>query len=161
MVPSLVGTDFLLDPKDFPRGTGMHIPTVQRHRGGHGPWRSLHDHRRLAAGRPIGRLGTGAPPVKRRVSIRLSLKRPVKASSYLASERPGIWHVEPLNRNYLEKETVIAWKRPFEASGSGGCTSLRTNTTGPSISSASRFEGLGPLHPRLVQYPVRFDGEKP
>jgi hypothetical protein len=42
--------------------------------------------------------------------------QPAGGSFYLTFlAKPGIWHAEPLKPDYLEKDTVIAWKRPFEA----------------------------------------------
>jgi hypothetical protein len=42
--------------------------------------------------------------------------QPAQKSFYLTFlAKPGIWHAEPLKPDYLEKDTVIAWKRPFDA----------------------------------------------
>lgn len=113
IVPSLVGTDLVYRPGDFPKAERVFTPSLN-----------------LA----VGLLGQGDallvgawPPGKQTASLVPDAAGGSKAfdglaldtagqSCYLAFiEHPRLWHVETLRPEYLERDTPLAWQRPFEA----------------------------------------------
>ena len=161
MVPALIGTDFLYDPKTFPPRTACISPRTCCW-----AWsrRRVHDHRRLAVGRSICRGGYlkpgGAETSMGSSSNRLRFRhRRAELLPFLHRSGRVRGTPEPLLHTYLEKETVIGWKWPFEAKWLGGSTSLRTTMTCRSISLYSP-SGSGAATSATVQDPVRFDDEK-
>ena len=157
MVPSLVGTDFLYDPKYFPRDR-MHIPALNIVVGmvlGEGCmitgiWPS---------GGQSAALDLG-PHGKWKGIDSLSLDTAGQSFYLSCIERPGVWHVEPLLRNYLEKDTVIAWKRPFEAQWFGRMHITSDDYDWPFYFINKPLRLWGRYIRDWYRYPVRFDGEK-
>ncbi len=158
MVPGLIGTDFLYDAKTG-RGTDRFcIPALSMVLG-------LVDGEdcMLVGVWPPGRqsaefeLGTGGEP-----NLIDSLTFDTAGQSFYFSclEKPGIWHAEPLKKNYLEKETVIAWKRPFEAKWIGRFFITSDEYDWPFYFNSKPARIWGRYIRGWYKYPVRFDGDK-
>ena len=151
MVPSLVGTDFSTTPTSFPGMDRLHIPALNMLLGladgedcmAVGVWPSGRQSAAWTSNRAGSRSSSTASPST----------RPGKSFYLSCLEKPGIWHAEPLKRNYLEKDTVIAWKRPFEAKWIGRFFITSDEYDWPFYFVSKPPQDLGPLHPRLVPVP--------
>jgi hypothetical protein len=158
IVPSLVGTDFLYDANTAPGAERLHIPSLNMVLG-------------LVEGEEC--MVTGVwPPAGRSASFGISPGGNAKLldsftidtdgqSFYLhCQEKPGIWHVEALKRNYLEKETTIGWKRPFEGKWVGRFFISSDEYDWPFYFVSNPVKIWGRYIRGWYKYPVRFDGDQ-
>ncbi len=82
-------------------------------------------------------------------------------SFYLAFvEKPRLWHVEPLRPDYVEKDTAIGWKRPFEAKWIGRFFVASEEMSYPFYFRYERMKLWGRFVRGWFYWPVWFDGEK-
>ncbi len=113
LVPSLIGTDLLYAAEDLSAAQPCYVPSLNMVVG------LLADGDCMLVavwppGEQIARLSRSAqsqPPTIEAFSLDTAGQSMVLA--FL--EHPGIWHEERLKGEYLEKNTAIGWKRPFEA----------------------------------------------
>ena len=113
IVPSLIGTDLVYDARRYPGRRTLHVPSMNLFTG-------------LVQGNHCTMVCIW-PPGDQAVRLQIghegeegvidSFSIDVDGRSFFLSfvEYPGIWHAEPLKDAYLEKDTVIDWKRPFPA----------------------------------------------
>ena len=158
MVPSLVGTDFLYDAKTAYGADRLHIPALNVVLG-------------LVEGEDCMAVGVW-PPGGQSAALELTLGGGPKLIDGLAFdtagrsfyfsclEKPGVWHAEPLKRNYLEKDTVIAWKRPFEGKWLGRFFITSDEYDWPFYFDSKPLKLWGRYIRGWYGYPVRFDGER-
>ena len=157
MVPGLVGTDFLYDAQTVPGADRLHVPSLNMVLG-------------FAAGEDCTLVGVW-PPGKQSAAWGLkpgAEPRPIDSLSvdtagqslcFAFLERPGIWHAEPLKRKYLEKETVIGWKRPFEAKWIGRFFITSDEYDWPFYFGSKPTKIWGRYIRGWYNYPLRFDGD--
>ena len=82
-------------------------------------------------------------------------------SFYLALlERPHIWHSEPLLPDYLERDTEIGWRRPFEAKWIGRFYVASEEINYPFYFRDARVELWGRPVRSWFWWPVWFDRER-
>ena len=82
-------------------------------------------------------------------------------SFYLALlEKPRLWHAEPLQPDYVEKETAIGWKRPFEAKWIGRFFIASEEIDYPFYFRYERAKLWGRSIRGWFTWPVWFDGER-
>ncbi len=118
IVPSLVGVDLVYDPRDYADRRRLYVPSLNLLaglvEGGDCMMAAVWPPGAQGLELPLAR-SQGGRPVVDGFSIALAGQ-----SCYLRLiERPAIWHVEPLEPDYLEKNTAIGWKRPLEANWIG------------------------------------------
>ena len=113
MIPSYVGTDLVYDPRRYADRDRLYVPSMNWLVG-------------LAEGQDGMMVGVW-PPGRQLVGFELGERGESRAiegiSIDLAGQpfylsylhHPGLWHVEPLQRSFLETNTAIEWKRPFGA----------------------------------------------
>ncbi len=156
MVPALVGTDFLYDAKTFPGLDRLHVPALNMVLG-------------LVEGEDCLLAGVWPPGsqaaawgLKPEAKLIESLALDTAGQSfYLAClEKQGIWHAEPLKRGYLEKDTVIAWKRPFAAKWIGRFFITSDEYDWPFYFVSKPTKIWGRYIRGWYNYPLRFDGER-
>ena len=157
LVPSLVGTDFLYDANTAPGAQRLHIPSLNLVLG-------------LVDGEDCMAVGVW-PPGKQSAAFGLAPGAGAKLidsftfdtdgqSFYFScQEQPGIWHAERLKRNYLEKDTTIAWKRPFEAKWLGRFFITSDEYDWPFYFGSKPLKIWGRYIRGWYKYPVRFDGD--
>ncbi len=158
MLPSLASTDIVYDPTSFPGMDGLHIPALNMLVG-------------LADGEDSMAVGVW-PSGRQAATLNLEPRREPKwidglafdtdgKSFYLSFQaKPGIWHAESLKRNYLEKDTTIAWKRPFEAKWIGRFFITSDEYDWPFYFVDKPRKIWGRYIRGWYQYPVRFDGDR-
>ena len=159
MVPALVGTDFLFDAKTADGADRLHIPALNMVLG-------------LVEGEDCMLVGVW-PPGRQSAALELKPRAGIQSSStasrfdmagqsfyFSCLEKPGIWHAEPLKRNYLEKDTVIAWKRPFEAKWIGRFFITSDEYDWPFYFGSKPTKIWGRYIRGWYKYPVRFDGDR-
>ena len=157
MLPALIGTDFLYDPNALPDKDRLHIPALNMVLGmveGEGCmveviWPSGGQ----AAALDLKSNGNA------KVIDALALDTAGQSFYFSCIQRPGVWHAEPLLRNYLEKNTVIAWKRPFEAQWFGRFYITSDDYDWPFYFINKPLKLWGRYVRDWYNYPVRFDGE--
>jgi hypothetical protein len=171
LVPSLVGTDLLYDadhaymaPSDQ-GGDRLYIPALNILVG------LVEGEDCMAVGVwPPGKQsavltikpGKGPGEVKPESRLFDSLTFDTAGQSFYFSclEKPGIWRAEPLKRNYLEKDTVIDWKRPFEAKWVGRFSVTSDEYDWPFSFANRPTRTWGKYIRGWYNYPLRFDGTK-
>lgn len=163
MVPALIGTDFLYDPKMFPDKDRLHIPALNLLLGmveGEGCmitgiWPSGGQSAALD-------LKPGGPgkAIDAKVIDALTLDTAGQSFYFSCIERPGVWHAEPLLRSYLEQDTVIGWKRPFEGQWFGRFYITSDDYDWPFYFVSKPLKLWGRYIRDWYRYPVRFDGDK-
>ena len=158
LVPSLVGTDFLYDANTARGAERLHIPSLNLVLG-------------LVDGGDCMAVGVW-PPGKQSAAFGLTPGADAKfidsftfdtdgRSFYFScQERPGVWHVERLNRNYLEKDTTITWKRPFEAKWLGRFFITSDEYDWPFYFGSKPVKIWGRYIRGWYTYPLRFDGDR-
>ncbi len=158
LVPSLVGTDLLFDPVNFPPDGVSYLPSLnivvglQEGAGGMlvGVWPPGKQTVKAEAGKASGR--------QRIESLQLTTAGQPVYLSFI--EHPGIWHAQPLRKEYLEKDTPIAWQRPFEARWVGRFFIDSDGYDFPFYFLAERHKLWGRYIRGWFYYPVWFDGQK-
>ncbi len=87
--------------------------------------------------------------------------QPAGGSFYLTFlAKPGIWHAEPLKPDYLEKETVIDWKRPFDAKWIGRFYINSEEVDYPFYFRYDRCEMWGRMIRSWFTWPVWFEDDE-
>ncbi|NUQ62205.1 MAG: hypothetical protein HUU20_06940 [Pirellulales bacterium] len=158
LVPSLIGTDLLYAPAAFPGKQRLCLPPMN-----------------LLVGLVEGgdcTMAAAWPPGDQTVQLGLADQEsprsfdrlavaPAGRSVYLQFvEQPGIWHAEPLKPAYLEKDAVIAWKRPFEAKWIGYFFVESEDIGYPYYFLNEKRKLWGRYMRSWYEYPVWFDGAR-
>jgi len=157
VLPGMRLEDVLYYPEDFPDANAIHVPSENWLAG----LLSGNDGI-LACAWPEGDQAlsldmAGAPPERLIEGIRIDLAGHKLYAQVLADT--GVWHREALALSYLEKDTKIAWQRPFDAVYKtqvplkGETTVLRTHHV-----AGSRRQQWRPETGSAV-LPVWFDGD--
>jgi len=154
IVPDFIADDLILDPKEYPSASTLHIPSSNLFLG-------------LLRGRN-NMLVVTWPRGEQQMKLMLGNRQEEPCliesvdfendgkSIYLALlDAPGIWHKEELKPSYLEKDIAINWKRPFPAKW---ITQLRE----AGVRTTYRFRGFrGRIDRENIGryiYPVWFEG---
>ncbi len=170
LVPSLVGTDLLYDSKTAYAADRLHIPALNMLLGlvegedcmAVGVWPPGKQSAALtikpqgAGSREQGARGDPGSPL----FDSLTFDTAGQSFYFSCLEKPGLWHAEPLKRNYLEHDTVIAWKRPFEAKWIGRFFITSDEYDWPFYFNSKPAKIWGRYIRGWYQYPVRFDGDQ-
>jgi len=158
VVPSLVGTDLLYRADVRPMLDRLYVPSMNMIVG-------------LLEGEGGVMVGVW-PPGKQTASLERKPGGGSQAfegfsldmageSFYLAYlERPGIWHAEPLRAEYLEQDTPIAWKRPFEAKWIGRFYIESDSYHFPFYFRYEKMKLWGRCVRGWFNYPFWFEGDK-
>jgi hypothetical protein len=158
LVPSLIGADFLFDAQMRPQTDRLHIPSMNMVIG-------------LVEGGDCLAVGVW-PPGKQAASFvvkqagkarlldALAIDTAGQSFYFSCLQKPGIWHAEPLKPSYLEKDTVIGWKRPFEAKWIGRFFIASDEYHWPFYFRHDRAKLWGRYVRGWFYYPVWFDGDK-
>jgi hypothetical protein len=157
LVPSLVGTDLLFDPKLLSANRPNHLPSLNMVVG-------------LQEGND-GMLVAVWPPGKQKISVRVaegdqprvesvSLDTAGKSLFIRYIDHPDIWHAERLREEYLETDTAIDWQRPFEARWIGRFFIDSDGYDFPFYFLSERHKLWGRCIRGWHYYPVWFDGRK-
>jgi hypothetical protein len=163
IVPSLIGTDFIYTaqsaaPGGRPGPEHCYLPSMNLLVG-------------LVGGGDAMMVGVWPPD---RQTASLLMKNPggtrsidgfslqtAGSSFYLTFlEKPHIWHAEPLVPDYLETDTVIGWKRPFEAKWIGRFFIASEEIDYPFYFRPERAELWGRPIRGWFYWPVWFDGDE-
>lgn len=113
IIPSLIGVDLVYDPAKYKDKNALHIPSMNMFTGlmaGNdammvAAWDKGDQHLKL------GLADNNGGKLIDSMSVYMGDK-----NFYLAYiEHPNIWHAEKLKDAYLETDTEITWKRPFDA----------------------------------------------
>ncbi len=158
LVPSLVGTDLLYDPETLTAGTHLCLPSLNMLVGLQPASSGM-----LTAVWPTGRQlaqvhvsqESGAGTFD---SFQLDTAGQPVFLSFI--EQPDIWHAEPLREEYLEKETPIAWQKPFDARWIGRFFIDSDGYHFPFYFLSERNKLWGRYIRGWFYYPVWFDGSK-
>ena len=184
IVPSLIGTDFVYDPRGFP---AAHVASTKPV-GNPISERSASGDRQTAVGRSVyvpnmnlitGLVASGDsllvgvwPPGKQRVRLirgggagekcfdGFSITPAGKPVYLSLIEHPEIWRAEPLRDAYLEKDTVIGWQRPFPARWIGYFFIESEEIGYPFYFGAARRKLWGRYIRSWYIYPLWFAGNK-
>lgn len=113
IIPSLIGVDLVYDPDEYQEENQLHVPAMNMFVGladGNdammvGVWDK---------GNQAVKLGLNNRDGKRRISD-FSIHMDEKNFSLAFIEHQNLWHAEKLKDTYLETDTEIEWKRPFDA----------------------------------------------
>jgi len=156
IVPSFIGTDFVYDPRKYGGRDHLYIPSMNSHIG-------------LVDGEDCMMVGVW-PPANQVVRVGLKGigdKRIIDGFSidmanrsfYLSYlEHPDIWHAEVLKDTYLEKDTVIGWRRPFDAKWIGRFFIKSEGIDYPFYFKRKREKIWGRCIRGWYYYPLWFDG---
>lgn len=158
IVPSFVGTDLVYCADTQPGLKRLHVPSMNMVLG-------------LVEGNDSMLVGVW-PPGKQSVSFEAAPSGSAKLldglsldtagqSFYLSTiEKPGIWQAEPLKPGYLEKDTTIGWKRPFEAKWIGRFLIASEEVNYPFYFRHEKVKMWGRYIRGWFYYPIWFDGDK-
>lgn len=153
IAPGFIGDDLIFAPADYPAANQLSIPAESFFLGlasGESSelvmtWPAGKQHLRL-------HLVQGAQPGIEAVDFENDGQ-----SFYLAPlSAAGIWHKEPLEASFLEKDTKLNWQKPFPARWKTQLYEEETKTT------FAFRDGPGEIWrgvPGSYQYPVWFDGD--
>jgi hypothetical protein len=155
IVPSFIGDDLIYNAADYPSAKELNIPAENFFLG-------------LLPGEQH-ELMLSWPKGKQQMTLRLageqSGERLIDSvdfandgqSLYLQFlDAPGIWHKENLTPAYLEKDRIIAWKKPFPARWK---TQLDENDVKTSYTFRETKEEIWRGVAGSYAYPVWFDGD--
>ena len=156
LVPSLVGTDLLYSPDELAGSGPIYVPSMNMLVG-------------LLAGNDGVMVGVWPPgeqfasihrdPSSNPPTIDAFSLETVGQSFYLAFiEHTNIWHEELLRDAYLEKDTAIDWRRPFEARWIGRFFIESEDYDFPFYFLSERRKLWGRCIRGWYYYPVWFDG---
>jgi hypothetical protein len=113
ILPSLVGSDICYDPKKFTNATQISLPSTQWFVGLVDGYDSMlvaawdTDSQAVA----LGVAGSG----DNRMFDRFTVATDKAGFSISFVEHRNIWHKEPLQEDWLDEYTTVAWQRPFPA----------------------------------------------
>lgn len=158
LVPSLVGTDLLFDPDVLPPGELSYLPSLNMvvglQEGGNGMLTAV-----WPPGDQLARVSVnekGGTPVIESFDLDTA-GQPVFVSFI---DHPNIWHAERLREEYLETDTPINWKKPFDARWIGRFFIDSDGYDFPFYFLAERHKLWGRYIRGWHYYPVWFDGDK-
>lgn len=167
ILPSLVGTDLVYTPKTGPGLDRLYVPSMNLMVG----LVSGNDCMMVGVWPPGRQLvsfqtgNTGAPEVRdnglilgRKTLDRFTIDLDGKSFHLGWLEHRGIWHVEPLQPGYLERDKAIAWRRPFEAKWIGRFQIASEEIDFPFYFRHERAKLWGRCIRGWFGYPVWFDG---
>ncbi len=158
IVPSLIGVDLVFDPRDYPKRDELHVPSMNMLVG----LMEGEDGMMVAVWPPGGqatRLGLTSAGAGRCIdAVSVDLDGRSLYLTYVA--RPGLWHAEPLKDGYLEKDTVIAWRRPFEAKWIGRFLIESEGINYPFYFARTKEKLWGRYIKSWYHYPVWFDKDR-
>jgi len=157
IVPSFIGTDLVYDPRRYADNGYLYIPSLNLYTG-------------LVKGSDC--MMVGVWPLGDQV-VKLGLEAAggatiidsfsldtAKRSFYLSYlEHPNIWHAEVLKDTYLEKDTVISWRRPFDAKWIGRFFITSEGIDFPFYFLDKRVKMWGRWIRGWYYYPFWFDGD--
>lgn len=158
IVPSLIGVDLVYDARSYPDHEKIHVPSMNLLTG-------------LIAGGD-GMLMAAWPPGEQLVELHFagsSDRRRIDGLSvslssesfYLAfAQHAGIWRAEPLEASYLEKDTPISWKRPFEAEWIGRFYVESEDVHYPFYFQEEKRKLWGRFLRGWYEYPLWFEGDR-
>lgn len=164
IVPSPVGTDLVYDARDYPGLKTFYLASVNMVVGlmdeGDcmmvGVWApDTHGGPRQGASVFMEQTDDA-----RRVFSSFSLYTAGQSFYLTYIEHPGIWHEEPLKAEYLEKDTAIAWQRPFDARWIGRFYIKSEQYHFPFYIAPKKFKLWGRCIRGWYYYPLWFDGPK-
>ncbi len=158
LVPSLVGTDLLFDPQTLPAQGPSYLPSLNMLVG----LQETGDGMLVAVWPPGDQLARVQVATKGdRPSVEsFSLDTAGKSVFVSFIDHPDIWHVERLREEYLETDTPITWRRPFEARWIGRFFIDSDGYDFPFYFLAQRHKLWGRCIRGWHYYPVWFDGDK-
>ncbi|MHB8900254.1 MAG: hypothetical protein ACYC6Y_16005 [Thermoguttaceae bacterium] len=158
LVPSLVGTDLLYDPVGFSAEKPVYVPSLNMlvglQPGGDGMLTAA-----WPAGKQLAQLHV-APAKDEPAFASFRLDTAGQSVFVRFIDHPGIWHSELLRDDYLEKDTAIAWQRPFDARWIGRFFIDSDGYDFPFYFLAERQKLWGRYIRGWFYYPVWFEGEK-
>ncbi len=156
IVPSLVGTDLVYNPEDAGAGKPVRAASLSLLVGlleGEGGMMVATWPGTPAAGPELSVGGTPAVFERVRLAGRCKL--------FLAFiDHSNLWHVEALRPEYLEKDTAIGWKRPFEAKWIGRFHVESDQYDYPFYFRYQKAKLWGRYIAGWFHYPFWFDGQK-
>lgn len=158
VVPCLIGADFVYGPETSRHSDRLYFPpmgmVVGLVEGGQcmmsGVWPP---DRQVAFLQATGAGG-------RRILDGVSLQTAGRSFHLAVVEKPGIWHAEPLKASYLERDTPIGWKRPFEAKWIGRLFVASEGVHYPFYFRHERVQLWGRSVRGWFYWPVWFDGDQ-
>jgi hypothetical protein len=157
LVPSLIGTDLLYDPEDLSAERSSYLPSLNMvvglASGGDGMLVGV-----WPPGDHVARLQVGENSPRRIESFSLDTAGECFYLAFL--DHPGIWHEERLRDEYLETDTPIAWRRPFDARWIGRFFIDSDGYHFPFYFLAQKHKLWGRYIRGWHYYPVWFDGDK-
>ena len=158
IVPSLIGVDLVIDPRKHAGTSEVFIPSMNLYTGlmrGNdcmmvGVW---------PPGDQVVQLGLAGKDAERMIErFRIDL---AGRSFYLGYiEHSGIWRAEPLKDEYLETDTVIGWRRPFDAHWIGRFYVTGQEMHYPFYFHPKREKMWGRWMRGWYVFPLWFDGDK-
>jgi hypothetical protein len=114
IVPDFIGDDLVLSPGQYASDDVLHVPGENLFLGLLRGERSV-----LVMTWPTGkqrmRLGLGTQSQGERLIESIDFDNDGQSIYLALLDAPGIWHREPLNVSYLEKDVASRWKKPFPA----------------------------------------------
>lgn len=158
LVPSLIGTDLLYAAEDLSPNRPNYIPSLNMAVG-----LLAGEDAMMVAVWPLGEQTASLTRSTDETSPTISAFSLDTAgqSLYLAFlEHPGIWHEEALKKEYLETDTAIGWKRPFEARWIGRFFIESEGYDFPFYFLQESRRLWGRYIRSWFAYPVWFDGER-
>jgi hypothetical protein len=113
LVPSFVGDDLIYDPKDYPSGKALYLPSEHLLLG------LLSGERDIL----VVTWQEDRPPIKLALSGESKGGASIQAADLMGGgslslavlNARGIWHREPLKPSYLERDVAVEWKPPYPA----------------------------------------------
>ncbi len=157
LVPSLVGTDLLYDPQTVPAGKPVYLPSLNMlvglQPGGNGMLTAV-----WPAGRQLAQVHVSKESGGTFDSFQLDTAGQPVFITFL--DHPNIWNSESLREEYLEKDTPIAWQKPFDARWIGRFFIDSDGYDFPFYFLAERHKLWGRYIRGWFYYPVWFDGQK-
>jgi hypothetical protein len=156
--PSLIGEDLVFDPRSYPGTERLYVPSS-------GFLTGLIDggDAMLVAAWPPGGQGVElglTDSAGRRLVDGISIAAAGQALYLQSIEQPDVWHAEQLQPAYLEKDTVIGWKRPLEAKWIGRFFVASEEIHYPFYSLYEKRRLWGRYIRGWYDYPLWFDGDK-
>jgi hypothetical protein len=158
IVPSLIGTDLVFDPVKYAGRNELYVPSMNLYVG----LMAGNDCMLVAAwppGNQVTKLGLkGASDQTTIDSFSIDADR---RSLYLTwLEFPNIWYAEALKDEYLERNTPIGWRRPFDARWIGRFFIESSDYHFPFYFDCQKRLIWGRYVRDWYTYPVWFDGDK-
>jgi hypothetical protein len=157
IVPGFIGDDLVLAPSQYPSDNALSLPSENIFLGLLKGENSVLVITWPTTEQQITRLGLGEQGQKGRLFESVYLDSRGQPIYVALVEAPGIWHREPLDASYLEKDVASQWKKPFPAKW---VTQLwegdvRTTYTFREAPPGTIWRAVGGWY----NYPIWFDGD--